>query len=72
MLANERTLLAAIRTALALMLFGMAIIQFFPGFGLMLVLGWFFMVCGVAVVTWGIRHFQKVGRWIRNNKASQA
>ena len=64
-LANERTLLAYIRTALALLIFGMAAIKFFSENQLIVILGWFFMVCGLGVLVWGICHFHRVSKQIR-------
>lgn len=64
-LANERTLLAYIRTALALLIFGMAAIKFFPERASIVILGWFFMVSGIAVLVWGISHFRRVSALIR-------
>ena len=64
-LANERTLLAYIRTALALLIFGMAAIKFFPDNTIVVALGWFFMVSGVAVLALGVSHFQRVAKLIR-------
>jgi uncharacterized membrane protein YidH (DUF202 family) len=51
-LANERTLLAYVRTALALLIFGMAAIKFFPGTFIIVILGWFFMVCGIVLLVY--------------------
>jgi len=64
-LANERTLLAYIRTALALLIFGMAAIKFFPETALIVILGWLFMASGVFVLVWGIGHFRRVTALIR-------
>lgn len=63
-LANERTLLAYFRTALALLVFGMAAIKFFSDIWIIVVLGWFFIACGVGLLIWGLFHFRKVSRLI--------
>ena len=63
-LANERTLLAYIRTALALLVFGMAAIKFFSETWIIVILGWFFMVCGAGLLIWGLFHFRKVSKLI--------
>ncbi|MBF0331387.1 MAG: DUF202 domain-containing protein [Candidatus Omnitrophica bacterium] len=59
-LANERTLLAYIRTALSLMIFGMAIIKFFPEEVLLVLFGWAFLGCGAVLLIWGGFHFRKI------------
>ena len=64
-LANERTLLAYVRTALALLIFGSAAIKFFPDAPIIVALGWIFMASGVAVLVWGFSHFRRVSKLIR-------
>ncbi len=63
-LANERTLLAYIRTALALLVCGMGAIKFFSDIWIIVFLGWFFMVCAAGVMIWGWFHFRKVLRLV--------
>ena len=67
-LANERMLLAYIRTALSLLIFGMAVIKFFPEQLFLVFLGWILLFCGIAVLGWGSFHFRKVPRLIRKEK----
>ena len=67
-LANERTLLAYVRTALALMVFGMAAIKFFPENSLIVGLGWLFLLGGMAGLSWGVAHFRKVAKRINREK----
>ena len=64
-LANERTLLAYIRTSLALLIFGMAAVKFFPDVSIIIFLGWAFMICGISILMWGIFHFRTISRLIR-------
>ena len=66
-LANERTFLAYIRTALALLIFGMAAIKFFPDSVLIVSLGWIFMTGGVATLLWAVLHFRKVSKLIKKD-----
>lgn len=64
-LANERTLLAYIRTALSMMIFGMAVIKFFSEQRLTLVLGWVFLVGGIILLIWGSNRCRKLFRMLR-------
>lgn len=66
-LANERTVLAYIRTSLALLVFGMAAIKFFPENFTITALGWFFMAGGILVMAWGIAHFRKTQKLIQKD-----
>ncbi|HBO97150.1 MAG TPA: DUF202 domain-containing protein [Candidatus Omnitrophica bacterium] len=59
-LANERTLLAYVRTALALAVSGMAAIKFFPESPLVVSLGWLAVAGGIMLLAWGIVHIRKV------------
>lgn len=52
-LANERTLLAYIRTALSAWIFGMAVVKFFPEHVLSVGLGWIVIGCGTFILVWG-------------------
>lgn len=54
-LANERTLLAHLRTSFAFFLFGIGLIEFFPGISHFL--GWTFLVLGGLVSVVGIVSF---------------
>ncbi|MDD4907919.1 MAG: DUF202 domain-containing protein [Candidatus Omnitrophica bacterium] len=58
-LANERTLLAYIRTTLSAWIFGMAAVKFFPEYFLMVCLGWGAIVSGVIILFWGIAQSRK-------------
>jgi len=53
-LANERTMLAYIRTALSAIIFGMAILKFFYEFRFLIVLSWVAIIGGIFVFGWGI------------------
>lgn len=62
-LANERTLLAYIRTALSAWIFGMAGIKFFPEQPFIISLGWAAIAAGTVILLWGIvssRRHQKM------------
>ena len=58
-LANERTLLAYIRTTLSAWIFGMAAVKLFPENILMAWLGWGAIVSGALILFWGIFHSRK-------------
>ena len=58
-LANERTLLAYIRTALSAWIFGMAAVKFFPESFIMICLGWIAMAGGIMILLWGFLHSRK-------------
>jgi putative membrane protein len=63
-LANERTFLAWVRTSLALMAAGVAVVQFVPGLSeLRHVLGFVLIALGGVVATVAYRH------WERNERA---
>lgn len=66
-LANERTLLAYIRTALSSWIFGLAAIKLFPDNALIVFLGWGVSICGILVLVWGVIQSRK--RHITVNKA---
>ncbi|MEI6437764.1 MAG: DUF202 domain-containing protein [Candidatus Omnitrophota bacterium] len=63
-LANERTFLAYVRTALSLMIFGMAVIKFFSEQHAMLVLGWVVLGLGILLLIWGSIHCRHLARLI--------
>lgn len=65
-LANERTLLAYIRTALSAWIFGMAAIKFFAESPLMVALGWTSVVSGIVILAWGAFWSQKRNNAIQN------
>lgn len=52
-LANERTLLAYIRTALSAWIFGMAAVKFFPEHPSVVALGWAAIIVGAMILIWG-------------------
>jgi putative membrane protein len=54
MLANERTMLAYIRTALSAWIFGLAAVKLFSDNFLIVCLGWIVAVSGVIILFWGI------------------
>ena len=58
-LANERTLLAYIRTTLSAWIFGMAAVKFFPENILMVWLGWGAIAGGAIILFWGISQSRK-------------
>lgn len=55
-LANERTLLGYVRTALAMAVVGASALKFFESHAL-LVLGWVFLAAGVATLLIGLRRY---------------
>ena len=63
-LANERTLLAYIRTALSAWIFGMAAVKFFSENFLLVCLGWFVTVGGTVILFWGIWQFHRRHRMV--------
>ena len=69
-LANERTLLAYIRTALALMIFGMAAIKFFYEEPVIVAFGWFFFIAGVLALAWSVWHYKKISTKIKADQKS--
>jgi putative membrane protein len=60
-LANERTLLAYIRTALALAAGGLGLVQFFSS-PIAVALGWILMPVGVVVLFIGAERFRRARR----------
>lgn len=63
-LSNERTLLVYVRTALAFVAAGVALIRFFEDPG-MVVIGWIFIPVGIAFLVFGIFRFNHVRRTLR-------
>ena len=64
-LANERTLLAYIRTALSMIVFGMAAVKFFPDIPGMVWAGWCAIAGGVVLLAWGVVHCGKISRRLK-------
>jgi len=62
-LANERTLLGYVRTALALMVVGASALKFFES-PVLMGLGWGFLASGVATFLVGLRRFWQMKRQI--------
>ena len=58
-LSNERTLLNYIRTALAFLASGVALIHFFEAPG-MVIIGWVLLPLGVACAVFGVVRFNHV------------
>jgi putative membrane protein len=67
-LANERTFLAYIRTALTLLVVGASFIKFFDSLALEVV-GWAFMPVGVVVFAYGVRRYRRVQALIHQAEA---
>jgi putative membrane protein len=67
-LANERTLLGYVRTALALAVVGASALKFFESPAL-LVLGWAFLAAGAATLLIGLRRYWRMTRHIRTLRA---
>ena len=69
-LANERTFLAWIRTALALIAGGVALVQLVPSFGVTdarEVLSLFLVACGGLLAALSVRHWQRVQDAMRHD-----
>jgi putative membrane protein len=58
-LANERTLLAYIRTALSAWIFGMAAVKFFPENVLIVSFGWVVSISGTLILFLGFYYSKK-------------
>ena len=67
-LANERTLLAYIRTVLSAWIFGMAAVKFFPENILMIGMGWSAILCGIIILWRGIIQSKKRQQMIYEEK----
>ena len=63
-LANERTFLAYIRTALTLVIGGISFLQFFPQ-GIVHVVGWLFIPAGVAAFVVGLLRYLRTRRLLK-------
>jgi putative membrane protein len=59
-MANERTWLAYLRTAIGFMAAGGSIIKFFAGDLLMQISGWGLLSCSVFCAIWGWRRYRAV------------
>jgi len=70
-LANERTLLAYIRTALALMIFGMAAIKFFYEEPIIVAFGWLFFTAGVLALAWSVWHYKQTSIKIKGDQKNK-
>ena len=67
-LANERTFLAWLRTALALVGGGLAVAQFLPPGGVRTVLAVALLALGSTVATWAVVHWTARERAIREDR----
>ncbi len=63
-MANERTFLSYIRSALGLFIGGASFIEFFDS-TLMQIVGWIFMPAGILVFLLGLKKYQKIKDVIR-------
>lgn len=70
-LANERTLLAYIRTALSAWIFGMAAVKFFSDNFLLVCLGWIVTVFGTATLLWGFWQFKRRHRMMNESEVNK-
>ncbi|MBM3500885.1 MAG: DUF202 domain-containing protein [Armatimonadetes bacterium] len=68
-LANERTFLAYIRTALTLLVVGASFIKFFDSMTLDVV-GWAFMPAAVAVLGFGVWRYRQTKALIRKAESA--
>ena len=66
-LANDRTSLGFIRTALTLFVAGVTFIKFFDN-RILFVIGWVFVPVGIVVLLIGLWKYQKVRRMIHSIK----
>lgn len=64
-LANERTFLAYVRTALSAWIFGLGAIKFFPEQPSVILTGWLVIVAGTLILAWGLvtsrRRHKRIG-----------
>jgi len=58
-MANERTFLAYIRTAMTFMIAGAGILQFIQGGYYILISGWLLIVMGIFIFCWGHMNYKK-------------
>ncbi len=66
-LANERTFLAYIRTALTIFIAGVSFIKFF-GYVVIELLGWLLIPLGIFTLIKGLMSFRKMNRIIREEE----
>ncbi len=64
-LANERTLLAWLRTALMLLVSGVTLIKLFEGVRTLEILGFSLIPVSILVAAWGVRRYLQTCRLIR-------
>lgn len=64
-LSNERTLLNYVRTALAFLAAGVALIRFFEEPG-MVIIGWVLLPLGIACAIFGVMRFAHVRKVLRH------
>lgn len=69
-LANERTLLAYVRTALTLFVAGVTFIRFF-GYAVTTVMGWILIPLGIFTLVKGILSHRKMNRQIRKERENE-
>lgn len=70
-LANERTLLAYVRTALALAAGGIGLVQIFSA-SLVVALGWALIPAGALLLLVGVARFQRTQRALRAMETNAA
>ena len=69
-LANDRTWLGYVRTALTLFVAGVTFIKFFDNWALFAI-GWIFVPVGIAILLIGFWKFQRVRRMIHEIKYNE-
>ncbi len=65
-LANERTYLAYVRTALSAVVFGLVLLKFFPADPMLMRVGVISLVFGFLVLAWGTRQYYRRHQTIRD------
>jgi putative membrane protein len=70
-LANERTLLSYIRTAIAVLASGLGLVYLFDAKGVH-VMGWALVVLACGFVGWGVRRYRAVNRDLREAAHDQS
>jgi uncharacterized membrane protein YidH (DUF202 family) len=63
-MANERTLLASLRTSLAFFLVGVGLIKFL-NHPVLDIIGWIFVVFSGIFLIWGVQRYRKVRKVLR-------